>query len=236
MGAEGAFEHLGPGELIAEGARAVGTCGGEPGDHLGVPPGEQAVEVAEGAEHFVVTLRADGNDLAGDPRHGADGGGELADPRAGADAFRIHHPCIDEAACDRGVGENPGDDQRAEKIALAAFVDAEVRFEACGVEDFLIAEAGLAEDFGFEEEAHEVGAFLPLDKHLGALGIHRHVEFPFPRGEERVGFFQKLEAAPGEDLAERRGLGGREGGGVTGQGRHVTAEEISSPGSRRGSA
>ena len=65
----------------------------------------------------------------------------------GADRFAVADAGFEESPGDDVVRIGAGDDERTEKIALAAFIDAEVRGEAFGVVEVLVAEAGFAEDF-----------------------------------------------------------------------------------------
>ncbi len=137
--------------------------------------------------HLVVAFRADGNHLRGATRRRTDGGSEFADTGGAGDALRVHDACGDQLAGNLGVGEHAGDDERAEEVALAAFVDAEVGFELVRLQHLLVAESGLAKHFGFEREAHEVLSALALHQHLRAFLIDRYIELALAGGEERVG-------------------------------------------------
>ncbi len=174
--------------------------------------------VAEGGVQFVVALGADGDDGGGDAGDGADFRGEFADAFGAADALGVHDAGVHEGAGDGGVGIGPGDDERAEVVALAAFIDAEMGGEHFGIVQFLVAEPGFAEDFGFEDEADEVLGFLALNEHLGAFFVHRDVELALAGGVEGVGLLFEIETVPCQRLPQQAGLGGGERRGVGGQG------------------
>lgn len=62
---EGAFENLDVGEFVGKSTRAIGSEFAEIFDGAGVPPCEQAVEVADLGEEGVVAIGADDDDGLG---------------------------------------------------------------------------------------------------------------------------------------------------------------------------
>ena len=91
-------------------------------------PCEEAVQVADFAIEVVVARRGHGHD-AGWNANLADGCRQLADAFVAADGLAILNTGVAQFAGDFRIHINAGDDERSKKVALAAFVDAEVRFE-----------------------------------------------------------------------------------------------------------
>ena len=115
----------------------------------------------------------------------------------------------------RGIDIDAGDHQRPKKVPLAAFVDAEVRFEKLWRVDFLVTEFRLTEDFRLQHERDEILDAFPLDHCLRAFFVNGDVEFELPRRVEHVGLFLELVALFFEHFAEvfrlLRGEGSRVG-------------------------
>ena len=143
--------------------------------------------------------------------------GERADFRVGADALAVLHAGVDERARDGAIDVHARDHQRAEEIALAALVDAEVRLEFFRREHFLVAQFRLAENFRLQRELDEILRVLALDEHLRAFDVNGEVELALLRGVEGVGFLDELETHLGEAGAQLVGLCGGERGGKGGE-------------------
>ena len=79
-----------------------------------------------------------------------------------------------------------GDHQRPEKVALAAFVDAEMRLEHFGIENLFIAELGFSEDLGFEPEFDKIFRASALDDELWSFLVNGDRELVSLRKVERV--------------------------------------------------
>ena len=140
-----------------------------------------------------------GDDVVDGARGVADGLGEVADFFVGLDVLAVLDADFHEAPGDAGVDINAGNDQRAEEIALAAFVDAEVRLEPLGVVDFLVAEPGFAEHLRLEGEFHEFLGAFPLDDDLWAFFVNGEGEFVFLRVKKGVGLGRECPVLPHED-------------------------------------
>ena len=104
------------------------------------------------------------------------------------------------------VDENARDDQRPEEIALAAFVDAEVRLEHLGIVYLVVAKLRFADDFRLDGELDEFLRALALHQQL-ARGVGVDGEFLFLRAVERVGYLAKRESLFLENGAQLVRLG-----------------------------
>jgi len=85
------------------------------------------------------------------------------------------------------VHVNPCDDERAEKVALAAFVDAEVRLKHFRIEHLLVAELGLAKNVRLEAEPYEVFGAPALDHRFWPFFVDGDRQLVLLRKVERVG-------------------------------------------------
>jgi hypothetical protein len=211
---EGLFDEAWLGELVGEGAGALGAFFGEVGDDAGVGPGEELVEIVEGFVEVVVFFGVHLDDIEGDAGDGFNFFGEGGDAFIGGDAFGIGDAEVHEGAGDFFVGVDAGGDEGAEEVAFSGFVDPEVWLEPIGVVDLFVSEFGFAEDFGFEVVDNEVFGGFALDEDFGTFFVDGDGEFIFGGGEEGIGFFGELEAELVEEGAEGFGLVGGEGGGV----------------------
>ena len=166
--------------------------------------------------HLVVAFRADGDDFRGAARRGADHGGKLADAGGAGDALGVHHSGIDQTPRDSRVRVSSGNHQRSEKIPLPALIDAEMRLESFGFEDFLVTQACLAQDFRFQRETDEILGLLALHQHLGTFLIDRDIQLALAGREQRVGLRFKIISLLLQHPAERFRLGLRQRCGMTG--------------------
>jgi hypothetical protein len=202
---QGAFQHTDVGEFVREGPGAVRAEFAEVFDDAGVAPGEQAVEVANLGEEGVVAFGADGHDAlrrAGAP----DAFGQVADAFVGRDALAVGDAEVLKVPGDLAVHIDAGDDEGAEEVALAAFIDAEMRFIHLRVEHFLVAELGLAENVGFETELDKFLRAFALDHRLGAFFVNRDGQFVLLGEIERVGARFKFITLRAQEFAQLRGL------------------------------
>ena len=220
FGHQGALQHDGIGELIAQGGRTLGLPLAEVLDDARMAPGEEAVEIANLFVKRIVFLRRDNDDLADQAGGGTYNIRHFADLGVGADRFAVADAGFEELAGDGVVRVGAGDDERTEKIALAAFIDAEVRGEAFGVVEVLVAEAGFAEDFGFQGELDEVCGLLALDHRLGAFFIDGHGQAGFLPEIKGVGPGLEFESLPFDDAAQLVRLLDSQGHGVGAERRH----------------
>ena len=101
------------------------------------------------------------------------------------------------------VDINAGDHQGPEKITLAAFVHAEMRFEHFRRVDFFVAQFRFAQNFRLQFELHELFHAFALDEHLWSLLINGHAQFIFLSKEKRVLLRRKLESKLIEHLDEQ---------------------------------
>lgn len=115
-----------------------------------------------------------------------------------------------------GVGEDPGDHERSEEIALAAFVHSDVWGEHFGLVQFFITEPGFSEDPWLESEADEILRLLALDQGLGPFLVNRDGEFSAAGGEERVRFRLEFVAVFLKHFTKARRLSCRQDGGMGG--------------------
>ena len=139
---------------------------------------------------------------------------QIADALVAADLLAVLNAGLHELARDAAIRVAAGDDQRPEEIALAAFVDAEVRREHLGIVHFLVAELRLAEHLGLQAKRHEFLRPLPLQHDLRPLLVDRHVQFVLRRVEERVRLRLEFVAVRHEHGAQLLRLRGRERRGV----------------------
>ena len=116
----------------------------------------------------------------------SDGGREVSDALVRGNAFAVGDSDLLEVSREIAVYVDTGDDERAEEIALAAFVDAEVRLEHLGIEDLFVAELGFAENVRFEAKLHKVLGASSLDDHLRAFFVNGDRELVLLRKIERV--------------------------------------------------
>lgn len=127
-------------------------------------PGEDAVDVFHGAVHAVVGFGPKGDDGVFAVELFANFRGELKGDAVAGDAFTVF--CADflkdfDGFC---IGVDGGDDERAEEVAFAGFVDAHVGLDAFGVVDGFVAEAGFAGDFGLKSKGDPVFGAFALNK------------------------------------------------------------------------
>ena len=183
---QGSLEHANVGKLVGKRARAFRSQLAKVFDDPRVSPGEQAVEVANFEKKRIVAVGSDGDDAL--RRSGlADGSREIADALVGGDAFAVGDPDLLELPREIAIHINSGDDERPKKVALAAFVDAEVRLEHFRIEHLLIAQLGFAEDLGFQPEADKVFGASALNDRLRPFLINGDRQLVLLRKVERVG-------------------------------------------------
>ena len=113
--------------------------------------------------------------------------GEVADFLVGFDVLAVLDAEFHEAPGNAGIDIDAGDDQRAEEVALAALIDAEMRGEPLRVVDLLVAELRFAQHFGLEGELDEFLRSLPLDDDFWAFFVNSDGEFVFLRVKKGVG-------------------------------------------------
>jgi hypothetical protein len=154
-------------EFVRERPRAFRPAGEQVLDHGGVAPGEEPVEVAKLDVELVVFLGRDDDDVAAVERDEVlDRVGEIERLLVAGDLLAVLHAEIEQAARQVAVDEDARDDQRAEEVALAAFVDAEVGLEHLGVVDLVVAELRLADDFRLDGELDELLRARPCTRSL----------------------------------------------------------------------
>lgn len=217
---EGALEDARVGELVAEGGGATGLAFAEIFDDAGMAPGEEAVEVADFFVERVVFIGGNDDDLADEAGGVADNFGEFADLGVGADGLAVADAGVAKMAGAVFIRVGAGDDEGSEKVTLAAFVDAEVRGEAFGVVEFLVAEAGFAENFGFEGKLDELFGFLALDDGFGAFFVNGDGEAGLLGEADGVGARREFEALLEEKAVQLFRLIGGQGHGVGAERRH----------------
>ena len=96
------------------------------------------------------------------------------------------------------------------KVALAAFVDAEVRFKHFGVEHLLVAEFGFAQNVRLQAKAHEVLGAATLDDRLGSFFVDGNREFVLLREVKRIGTRFELVSLFLQQALQFGGLRGRQ--------------------------
>ena len=143
---------MGGAEFIGERARAVGDLFEQVFDGARVAPGENAVDVFHAGVHAVVGFGAEGDDGVFAVELFTDCRGKLQGDAVAGDAFAVFGAYFLQDFDGFGVGVDCGDDERAEEVAFAAFVNPHVGLNAFGVVDGFVAEAGFAGHFGFEGE------------------------------------------------------------------------------------
>ena len=215
---ERAFDEFGFSELVAEGARAIGSLGEKIFDCFGMAPSEEAVEVMEFLVELIVAFGADDNHRMGGAWSMADELGESADSLVGADAFAVLNSGFDERAGDGLIDKAARDDEGTEEVPFAAFIDAKMWSKHFWLSGFFVSEASFTEDFWFEAEGDKVLGAFALEDDLGTFFVYGDVQTIFDGVEEGVGFWGKLIAVGEEDGLEFRGLEGGEGRGVEGDG------------------
>ncbi len=89
-----------------------------------------------------------------------------------------------------------------------------MRLETLGVVDFLVAEPGLAKDFGFEGELDKFVRPFALDHDFWALFVNGDSEFVFLGVEKGVGLGREYPVLPFEDGFELRSACGAVSGEV----------------------
>jgi hypothetical protein len=171
-------------------------------------------QVADFFVERIVFLRRDDDHFADESRGCADNIGEFADLRVGADRFAVADAGFEQVAGDGFVGVGAGDDQRTEEVALAAFVDPEVRGEALGVVEIFVTKPRLPEDGGFEGELDEFLGLFALDHGFGAFLVDGHGESGLLGEVEGVGAGFEFEILLLENAAKGGGLVGGERHGV----------------------
>ena len=95
-------------------------------------PCEESVQVADFAVELVVARRCHCH-YPGWNADLADGCRQFADSFVAADCLAVLNAGVAEFAGDFGIHIDAGDDERSEKITLAAFVNAEVWLEKLGI-------------------------------------------------------------------------------------------------------
>ena len=215
---ERAFDEFGFSELVAEGARAIGSLGEKIFDCFGMAPSEEAVEVMEFLVELIVAFGSDDNHRMGGAWSMADELGESADSLVGADAFAVLNSGFDEGTGDGLIDKAARDDEGTEEVPFAAFIDAKMWSKHFWLSGFFVSEASFTEDFWFEAEGDKVLGAFALEDDLGTFLVNGDVQAIFDGVEEGVGFWGKLIAVGEEDGLEFRGLEGGEGRGVEGDG------------------
>ena len=136
----------------------------------------------------------------------------------GGNAFAVRDPDLLELPREIAVHVNSGDDERAEEVALAAFVDAEVRLEHFGIEHLLVAELGFAENVRLQAKAHKVFGAPALNHRFRTFFVNGDRQLVLLRKVERVGTrFELVSFLPQQEL-QFRGLRGRQRSIVKGDG------------------
>jgi hypothetical protein len=148
-------------------------------------PCEEAVQVSDFAVEVVVARRGHGHDAGWNPDL-ADGGRQFANAFVAADGLAVLNAGVAEFAGDFGVHINAGDDERSEKISLAALVDAEVRFEKFGTLFLFLTKGRLAQNTRFEGEENKILDAFALDDGFRAFFINRYGELRPAREVEHV--------------------------------------------------
>ena len=118
---------------------------------------------------------------------------------------------------DCAIGKDAGDHERPEEIALAAFVDAEMRLEHFRRMHFLITEPRFAENLRLQFETDEILDALALQEHLGSFFVNRDAQFILLGEKERVGLRRKIETGFLEQAPQRLDLLPRQQCGVGGE-------------------
>ena len=111
---------------------------------------------------------------------------ERTNPRVRADSFAVLNAGLQKFPRDPAIHVDARDDERSEEIALAAFVDAEMRLEHFRRMHFLVAELRLAQNLRFELELHELLDPLALQQHLRSLLVNGDAQLVLLREEKRV--------------------------------------------------
>src|ERR1700731_229435 len=180
-------------ELVGQRARAVRFFGQQVFDHPGVTPGEQFVQIAEFLIQLVIFRWTNQHDFDQTHRILSNRICQRDNPGIRPDTVAVLHPGLNQFSRDPVVYIDARDHERSEKIALSAFVHAEMRLEHFRRVHFLIAELRLAQNFRLQLELHEFFYALALHKHLWAFLINRHAQFIFLTKKNRVFLRRKFE-------------------------------------------
>lgn len=208
-GFEGIFDLVFGAELVGDGAGDVGVAGEEIFEDGGVAPGEEAVHGAHLFDHAVVGFGFEGNDFAVSRETGMEGAGDFADMDIGFDLFAVFDTEFAEEWIHFGGQEERGDDEGAEEIAFAAFVDADAGGGVSGqrVSGGCIrggggrgVEQGL-QDEGFEDEFDPFGGFFSLGDEFPAF-VEDEIEAVLFAGDGGVGDIAEVIAVVAEVLNE----------------------------------
>ena len=104
----------------------------------------------------------------------------------GGDSLAVRNADVLKLFRQIAIHMDTGDHQRSKEVALAAFVDTEVRLEHFGVVHLFVAEPGFGEDIRFEAKTHEIFGAASLDYRFGPLLVNSDREFIFLREIERI--------------------------------------------------
>jgi len=177
-----------------------------------MPPGEQAVDVANFFVQLVVAGRPDDN-LGKGRTTAADGFCQRPNFGVGCNPLAVLNPQLPKRAGQIRIHINSGNNQRAEKISLARFVDSKMGSEPLWLQNLLVAESHLTQNLRLQNKGNKIFQTFSLQDRLGAFFVHRHVQLFLAGGEESIRFGFERKSACFQHLPEFAGLiGGQRNG------------------------
>jgi A/G-specific adenine glycosylase len=172
-----------------------------------VSPCQQIVQIREFFVEHIVFFRPDEHDVCCQAGRTSNFRSELSDPIVRADFFAIRDSERKESARDLAIDVHAGDDQRSEKVSFPAFIDPEVWFEHRRIENLLVADPSLFQDFRLKVKPDEIVRLFSLNNDLRPLFIDGDGQFCFLREKDRVGSIDKFESLIPQKLSEGFSLG-----------------------------
>src|ERR1035437_5532992 len=157
-------------------------------------PAQEAVQVSEADVELVILGGPNQDRVVQSPRFLPDGCAQRPNPRIRTDALAILHSGVKEPARNSPVHVDPRNHERAEEVALAAFVDAEVRLKHLRRMDFLIAQFRFPQNLRLQLELHEFFDAFPLHQNLWPFFVNGDTELILFRKKNGIWLGSELEA------------------------------------------
>ncbi len=170
-------------ELIGYRARAIGNDGEQVFNGAGMPPGENPVDALHLRVEPVVGGGTDPDHAITPPQQCAQVAGDFQEALIAGNALAVAHPHSLHPFSQAAVSISGGNRQRAEKVALAAFIHAHVRLIMRGIHHLLVSEADGAQHLRFQHKLDEIGGLFTLHqafpavvkRNAAAIGIGRRL-------------------------------------------------------------
>src|ERR1700675_4964804 len=134
-----------------------------------MPPAEQTVQVPELLIKLVVPFRTDQHRLDQTAGSFPDSLAQRPNTRVRGNSFAVLNARVQKVARDASIDIHARNHQRSKKIALSAFIHAEMRLEHLRRMYFLVTQFRFTENFRLELELHKLLHAFALHQNLWPL-------------------------------------------------------------------